>query len=167
MFEKKILNINKNLHIVYSNYSPKNLNKFRNRKLLAFAGIGNPKNFFKLLEENNLMVEKKIVFPDHYQFTIEEFQNIILEAKKKKLKIIMTEKDFFKTKNFDTEKNYDTLTVIYSTGESNTYSGRFASTGVPSSQLTNIPDKLENVVSLEWVSNDNTTLSVVNKSVIK
>ena len=105
LFEKKILNINKNLHIVYSNYSPKNLNKFRNKKLLAFAGIGNPKNFFKLLEENNLMVEKKIVFPDHYQFTIEEFQNIVLEAKKKKLKIIMTEKDFFKTKNFDVEKN--------------------------------------------------------------
>ena len=105
LFEKKILNINKNLHIVYSNYSPKNLNKFRNKKLLAFAGIGNPKNFFKLLEENNLMVEKKIVFPDHYQFTIEEFQNIVLEAKKKNLKIIMTEKDFFKTKNFDTEKN--------------------------------------------------------------
>ena len=49
LFEKKILNINKNLHIVYSNYSHKNLNKFRNKKLLAFAGIGNPKNFFKLL----------------------------------------------------------------------------------------------------------------------
>ena len=104
LFEKKILNINKNLHIVYSNYSPKNLNKFRNKKLLAFAGIGNPKNFFKLLEENNLLVEKKIVFPDHYQFTIEEFQNIVLEAKKKNLKIIMTEKDFFKTKNFDVKK---------------------------------------------------------------
>ena len=42
---RKILNINKNLDIFYSSYIPVNLNNFKNHKLIAIAGIGNPDNF--------------------------------------------------------------------------------------------------------------------------
>jgi len=52
-----------------------------------------------------LMVEQKVVYPDHYQFTTKEFQNIVEEAKKRNLKIIMTEKDFFRIKNQELKKN--------------------------------------------------------------
>ena len=45
-FEKKLLNINKKLEIFYSFYKPTNLDEFKNKKLLAIAGIGNPENFF-------------------------------------------------------------------------------------------------------------------------
>ena len=48
-FEKKILKINKDINIFYSNYKPININTFKNKKLCAIAGIGNPENFFELI----------------------------------------------------------------------------------------------------------------------
>ena len=101
-FEKKIININNNIEIFYSNYKPINLEQFKNKKLFAIAGIANPENFFQLIEENNLYIEKKLAFPDHYQFTKTEVQNIINEAKNKNCQIIMTEKDYFKIKDYNT-----------------------------------------------------------------
>lgn len=103
-FEEKLLNINKNLEFFYSYYKPINLEKFRNRKLLAIAGIGNPENFFKLIEENGLMIEKKLIYPDHYKFSKKEFKKIIDEAENKNYKIIMTEKDYYKIKDFKFDK---------------------------------------------------------------
>ena len=100
-FEKKILDINNNLKIFYSYYKPTNLEQFRNKKLFAIAGIGNPENFFQLIERNNLYIEKKLAFPDHYQFTKVEIKNIINDAKNANCQIIMTEKDYFKIKDYD------------------------------------------------------------------
>jgi tetraacyldisaccharide 4'-kinase len=99
-FEKKILNYNQNLEIFYSYYKPTNLDRFKNKKLLAIAGIGNPNNFFQLIEENNLNIEKKLIFPDHYRFNDNEIQNIVDDATDKGYQIIMTEKDYFKVRNF-------------------------------------------------------------------
>ena len=103
-FEEKLLKINKNLEIYYSYYKPININQFENQNLLAIAGIANPENFFIMLEENNLNVKEKIILPDHYRFTKTEIQNIIDDAYNKKLKIIMTEKDFYKIKKFNLKK---------------------------------------------------------------
>ena len=63
-FEKQLLKFNDQLEIFYSKYIPKNIDVFLNKKLLAFAGIGNPENFFELLDKNKLLVEKKLIFPD-------------------------------------------------------------------------------------------------------
>ena len=106
-FEDKILKINKDLRIFYSYYKPLNVSDFKKHKLLAIAGIGNPENFFLLLKKNNLIVEKKLIFPDHYKFNKYEIQKIIDQADQKKLKIIMTEKDYFKVNKFKLNKlNY-------------------------------------------------------------
>ena len=103
-FEKKILKINNDLEIFYSNYRPINMEQFKGKKLLAIAGIGNPNNFFDLLKKNNLLVEKKMIFPDHYEFTEIEINNIIEESVSKNYQIIMTEKDYFKVKSFNYNK---------------------------------------------------------------
>tara|TARA_B100001057_G_scaffold496600_1_gene598495 strand:- start:1030 stop:1962 length:933 start_codon:yes stop_codon:yes gene_type:complete len=103
-FENKILKINENLEIFYSNYIPVNLDEFRNKKLIAVAGIGNPENFFITLEENNIKIEKKKIFPDHYKFSRNEIQNLINEADKLNCQIIMTEKDYFKIKDYNISK---------------------------------------------------------------
>ena len=95
-FEKKLLSINENLEIFYSSYIPINLNEFKNKKLLAISGIGNPNNFFDLIEKNGLSIEKKVVFPDHHEFSRKEIKDILNEAETKNYQIIMTEKDFFK-----------------------------------------------------------------------
>jgi tetraacyldisaccharide 4'-kinase len=102
-FEQKILNINKNLEIFYSTYKPMNLEKLKDKKLLAIAGIGNPDNFFQLMIENGLDIKERLIFPDHYEFTEVEIQNIKKEAKNKNYQIIMTEKDYFKIKDFNND----------------------------------------------------------------
>jgi tetraacyldisaccharide 4'-kinase len=99
VFEKKIKAISSDVSIYYSEYLPTNLRKFENQNLLAFAGIGNPNNFFNILEKNKLQVVKKISFPDHYDYSIEELNDLIDFAMKKNLKIITTEKDYFRIKH--------------------------------------------------------------------
>ena len=100
-FEQTILRYNKNLNIFYSNYYPVNLNEFKNKKLLAVAGIANPKNFFDLLLKEGLEIKKKMIFPDHYQFKKSEIVNIVKYAEERNLQIVMTEKDYFKIKKFN------------------------------------------------------------------
>ena len=106
-FEKKLLKINRKLKILYSYYKPTNIEEFKNHNLLALAGIANPENLFKLLKKNNLIIREKLIFPDHYKFDKKEIQNIIEKAERNNLKIVMTEKDFFKVNNFNLDNiNY-------------------------------------------------------------
>ena len=98
-FEKKIFKINNEVLIFYSNYKLLNIKKFRKKNLIAFAGIGNPSNFFDLLKKNKLKIKKKYIFPDHYDFKKEELTKLITEAKKNKCQIITTEKDYYRIRN--------------------------------------------------------------------
>ena len=98
-FEKKIKNISNNISIYYSRYHPTNIEKFKNKNLLAFAGIGNPENFFHLLKKNNLNIIKKVSFPDHYKYSLKELNNLINFSTQNDLKLITTEKDFFRIKH--------------------------------------------------------------------
>ena len=69
--------------------------------MLAIAGLGNPENFFKLIEDNNLKIEDKLIFPDHHQFTENEMKKIVNEAESKDYQIIMTEKTIIKFTNLN------------------------------------------------------------------
>ncbi len=100
ILEKKILNISNNIKIYYSKYLPLNIEEFKNKKLFAFSGIGNPNNFFKLLNENNLNLEKTLSFPDHYNFDKSEIQKISDESLKNNYQIITTEKDYYRIKDY-------------------------------------------------------------------
>ena len=102
-FEQKILKIQKDLKIYYSNYKPLNIQEFKNKKLLTISGIGNPENFFKILKDNQMNIQKKMVYPDHYEFTKNEMLKIIEYAKKNDFQIVMTEKDYYKIKDFSLE----------------------------------------------------------------
>ena len=61
-----------------------------NEKLVAFAGIGYPKKFFDSLKN----VVAKCGFPDHYQYTNDDLQKLIVLANKKNARLITTEKDW-------------------------------------------------------------------------
>ena len=76
-FENKIKKINKNAKIFYSKYKIKNLDKFKNKKVVAFAGIGNPSNFFDLLKENNINVKKTNSYPDHHNYSEKDYSYLI------------------------------------------------------------------------------------------
>ncbi len=109
-FEKKILDINNNIDIYYSQYKAINYDKFKQKELLVITGIGNPENFLKLLNNHNLKIAKKYIYPDHYSFSKEEIDNFISEAKKNDYQIICTEKDFHRIKVYDI-KEIDYLKV--------------------------------------------------------
>ena len=98
VFENKILSISNKTKIFYSKYTPINIQDFKNKKLFAFAGIGNPDNFFKILTKNNLNLYKKIAFPDHYEFNKLEIKKMIDICSKEKLELVTTEKDYFRIK---------------------------------------------------------------------
>ena len=100
-FESKIFNISKKVEIFYSKYLPINIKDFKKKKLFAFAGIGNPNNFFKLLIDNNLDIKKKLIFPDHYEFSKSEIKEMSNYAKRNKFELVTTEKDYFRIKKYN------------------------------------------------------------------
>ena len=113
VFEKKLFDINEKLEIFYSKYKPMNLHEFKGKKLFAIAGIGNPENFFRLIEDNNLKIFKKLIFPDHYKLSNDQIKKIVVDAQMNDYQIIMTEKDFFKINTFTSSKiNYLKVSLI-------------------------------------------------------
>jgi len=110
--ETKILNKNKVVKIFYIKYKAQNIDEFKNKKVTAFAGIGNPENFFNLLKDNNINIVKKIKFPDHYNYSKKELENLINEAKENNTILITTEKDYFRIdKNYKKNINYLKIAV--------------------------------------------------------
>ena len=100
-FEKKIMSISNKVEIFYSNYEPINIKEFKDKNVLAFAGIGNPENFFQMLIENNVNIKKKIAFPDHYEFSKHEVEKIINESLEKNLMLLTSEKDYYRIKKYN------------------------------------------------------------------
>ena len=100
--ENKIKKYNKNIKIFSGEYFLKNKNDFDLKsKYLVFCGIGTPESFFKLLKENKIKIEKKIIYPDHYNYKFSDIDKIKKIAKENKLKILTTEKDFTKINKFN------------------------------------------------------------------
>ena len=94
--ESKIFSHNKEVKIFYTRHKPQNIDEFKNQKITVFAGIGNPENFFNLLRDNNLNVIEKIRFPDHYNYSEKELENLIEKCKRNNAILITTEKDYFR-----------------------------------------------------------------------
>ena len=94
---RKLKSINKNLEIFEGKYSPLNLKDLnRNKKYIMFCGIGNPAEFENTLLKYKFKIKKQFIFADHYRFTDKEIISIKKIAKKNKLSIITTEKDFLR-----------------------------------------------------------------------
>jgi len=94
-FEKEITKSysGRKLHFFYSKYKIKNIEKLQNKEIVAFAGIGNPSNFFDLLKENNIKIKKTYSFPDHHNYSKKDFDKILGD---KSTKIVTTEKDYYR-----------------------------------------------------------------------
>ena len=108
-FENKIKEISKNTKIFYSKYKIKNLDKFKNKKVVAFAGIGNPSNFFKLLKENNINVKNTYSFPDHHNYSQRDY-NYLLKLNEQDVLLVTTEKDYSRLDN-KMKKSFDYVEV--------------------------------------------------------
>jgi len=96
--EEKILKENKKIKFFYTNIKAQNINDFKNKNVIAFAGIGNPEKFFNTLKDHKINVLKEIKFPDHHKYSRKELENLVLEKKENNAVLITTEKDYFRIK---------------------------------------------------------------------
>ena len=98
----QIKKIDTNININSGKYTPLNINEFdKNQNYLAFSGIGNHKTFVEMLKNNKLKIVSDLEYPDHYQYSKKDFDEIIINAKKYNAHIITTEKDYLRLENFN------------------------------------------------------------------
>ena len=108
-FKLLIKKYNKDIKIFESTYSPINIEKFDiNERYLVFSGIGNPESFKEILMKNKFNIIKEIIFPDHYNYTQNDIDEIKTQAKKLNATIITTEKDYTKINS----SNYDDIKFL-------------------------------------------------------
>ena len=98
----QIKKINPNININSGKYTPLNIGEFdKDQNYLVFSGIGNHKTFIEMLKNNKLKVVSDLEYPDHYQYSKRDFDEIIINAKKFNAHIITTEKDYLRLENFN------------------------------------------------------------------
>ncbi len=98
-FEKELKTFNQNIDIFYFNYEILNKEIIKDKKIIAFAGIGSNNNFFNLLTENNLNIFMTKSFPDHHLYKEKELDDLIKLAKENEALLLTTEKDYNRIKN--------------------------------------------------------------------
>ena len=100
--KEQIKRINPNININSGKYIPLNIGEFdKDQNYLVFSGIGNHKTFVEMLKNNKLKILSDLEYPDHYQYSKRDFDEIIINAKKFNAHIITTEKDFLRLENFN------------------------------------------------------------------
>jgi tetraacyldisaccharide 4'-kinase len=65
----------------------------KQRKVLAFAGIGDPDKFFATVEASGIAIAARKAFPDHHRYTAEEAAELVMDAEHEALTLLTTEKD--------------------------------------------------------------------------
>ena len=100
VMNKKFLNqikkINPKIFIFNGEYICSNLYKYKKNRHLIFSGIGNPISFKNTLSKYNIKFKSSLVYPDHYNYSEQDIRKIKKIAKDNNLKILTTEKDFYR-----------------------------------------------------------------------
>jgi len=100
--KNQIRKINPKININQGKYVPLNIDDFNKEcNYLVFSGIGNHKTFVNMLKNNDLNIVDDLEYPDHYQYSKKDFDEIVNKAKKYDAKIITTEKDYLRLDSFD------------------------------------------------------------------
>jgi tetraacyldisaccharide 4'-kinase len=73
----------------------------RGKRVLAFAGIGDPTRFFRTLRANGIEVVKERAFADHHPFSENQIETLSKEAGRDALTLVTTEKDLARLRGRD------------------------------------------------------------------
>jgi tetraacyldisaccharide 4'-kinase len=65
----------------------------RGKRVMAFAGIGDPVRFFRTLRASGIEIVRERAFADHHPYAQAEIEALIAEAKSDALTLVTTEKD--------------------------------------------------------------------------
>tara|TARA_B100001057_G_scaffold261031_1_gene261231 strand:+ start:190 stop:1125 length:936 start_codon:yes stop_codon:yes gene_type:complete len=100
--KEQILQINPVMNIYLGKYEPINLSEFnKSDKYIIFSGIGNHKTFVSMIKNYGLNIFYDFEFPDHYNYSKKDIDNILDTARKSNCKIITTEKDYLRIDNIN------------------------------------------------------------------
>lgn len=83
---------------------PASAGELKNKRVLAYAGIGAPEKFFRSLELAGVVVAKKRSFGDHHRYTGSEAAELLAAAKNSGLDLVTTEKDLARMRGDETLK---------------------------------------------------------------
>lgn len=72
---------------------PASVASLAGKRVLAFAGIGDPARFFRTLRAAGIETVRERAFPDHHPFSQGEIESLIADAKREGLTLVTTEKD--------------------------------------------------------------------------
>jgi tetraacyldisaccharide 4'-kinase len=72
---------------------PAAVTALRPRKVLAFAGIGNPDKFFATVEQAGIAIGMRKAFADHHRYSAEDAAELVMLAEQHGYTLLTTEKD--------------------------------------------------------------------------
>jgi tetraacyldisaccharide 4'-kinase len=72
---------------------PAAVERWRGRKVLAFAGIGDPQKFFDTLAQSGIDTIVRRAYADHHRYTAQDAADLIALADRDNLQLLTTEKD--------------------------------------------------------------------------
>ena len=121
--EDEIRRINRNLVISRSIHAPVAartalgtvipLDQLRNKRVFAFCGIGNPKAFFRTIEQLGAAIVGSRVFDDHYRYTAEDLKTIQEQAQDQQASLVLTtQKDWTKAAKAGTTEKGPALAYL-------------------------------------------------------
>lgn len=93
--------------------------RLKDRNVIALAAIASPDSFFKVLENHGAKIVDKIVFPDHYFFSSDDINEILLKATEKGAMVVASEKDIVKIRriSIDAKILYIDVQIQFLSGE--------------------------------------------------
>lgn len=99
---------------IFSNHELKGL------KAIAVTAIASPDAFYRYLESFGVDICEKVSFPDHYFFTPEDVNELLIKASQQSAIIICSEKDMVKMKrvSLDSRIMFTKVKVEFISGES-------------------------------------------------
>ena len=74
--------------------------QLRGKRVLAFAGIGDPARFFNTLRASGIDVAGQRAFADHHAYSQAEIESLIAEARRETLTLVTTEKDLARQRDW-------------------------------------------------------------------
>ena len=96
--ENQIQKVNSSIKIFRTFYKISNIQKYDlDSKYLIFSGIGNPSDFKDILLKNRFDVAREVIFPDHYEYSSNDFEKIKNNARNELLKNYNYRKRLLKT----------------------------------------------------------------------
>jgi tetraacyldisaccharide 4'-kinase len=74
--------------------------QLRGKRVLAFAGIGDPTRFFNTLRASGIEVAGERAFADHHAYSQSQIESLIAEARDDGLTLVTTEKDLARLRDW-------------------------------------------------------------------